>query len=327
MGHARDQTAWFAMIGFVARRLSVCAATVVVASFATFASLYLAPGDPISFLVGGRPSTPEMRAALTEQYHLDDPFLQRYWHWVSGVVYGDFGASITRRQSVADLLQASVGTTVLLVSLTFLVVVIVGVGLGGFGAVRRGRTEDGLLVLMNVSVATPTFVSAVFLISIFAVNLGWFPVFGAGQGLVDRIHHSVLPVAALAIAWWPVIGQAARASMREELRSEHVETARGRGLMPARVLRRHVLRNALVPISAACGLSFAGLLAGTAVVESAFQLNGIGGLLISSVSSQDFPVAQAVALLLVSVFAVTNLLLDLLYAALDPRVRHAWSTK
>ncbi|AXJ09894.1 ABC transporter permease [Arthrobacter sp. PM3] len=312
---------------FITRRLVICVATIVGASFLIFTSLYLAPGDPISFLMGGRPSSPETRSALAAQYHLNDPFFQRYFQWVAGAFQGDFGESIGRRRPVLELITASLPTTILLVVMTLILVVIVGVFFGGTAAFRRGPVDDGIRAAMTVSIATPVFVSSVFLIAVFAVGLGWFPVFGPGTDFVDRIHHLVLPAVALTVAWWPVVGETARASMREEHGREHVETARSRGLTPRHIVRRHVFRNAAIPISTVVGLSFAGLVAGTVIVESAFQLNGLGSLLISSVTGRDFPVAQAVALILVTVFAATNVLVDLLYAALDPRVRSSWSTK
>lgn len=315
------------MTAFLTRRVIVCLATIAVASFMIFAGLYLAPGDPISFLIGSRPATPEMREALAAQYHLNDPFLQRYAQWIADAFTLDFGNSIVRRRPVSDLIASSLPTTLLLVCMTILLVVIVGVLLGGLAAFKRGLLDDGILTAMTVSLSTPVFVSALLLISVFAVGLGWFPVFGPGTDLLDRLHHLVLPALALTIAWWPVVGETARASMREEYGREHVETARSRGLTTSRIVRRHVFRNAAIPISTVVGLSFAGLVAGTAIVESAFQLNGLGSLLITSVTGRDFPVAQAVALILVTVFAVTNVLVDLLYAALDPRVRTSWSNK
>ncbi|UOQ89186.1 ABC transporter permease [Agromyces endophyticus] len=311
---------------FLTRRLVICAATIAGASFLIFAGLYLAPGDPISFLIGGRPSTPEMREALADQYHLNDPFFQRYLQWLGDAFAGDFGESIVRRRPVTELIATSLPTTILLVLMTLLLVVLIGVLLGGIAAFRRGPIDDGILSAMTVSLATPVFVSAILLISVFAVGLGWFPVFGPGTDFLDRLHHLVLPAIALTIAWWPVIGETARASMREEHGREHVETARSRGLSPSHIVRKHVFRNSAIPISTVVGLSFAGLVAGTAIVESAFQLNGLGSLLITSVTGRDFPVAQAVALILVTVFAVTNVIVDLLYAALDPRVRTSWRT-
>lgn len=309
------------MARFVARRLAGLVATLVIASFLVFGSLYLAPGDPISFLIGGRPTTPQLREALRTQYHLDDPFLSRYASWLGDALHGDFGHSVLLRQDVSSLISARVTTTVLLVLVTFVLIVLAGVGLGALAALKKGWIDDLVVAVMSVSIATPAFVAAIALISLFSVQLGWFPVFGPGDGLPDRLYHLALPAVALAISWWALIGEATRAAMREELSREHVETARTRGLPPAVVIRRHVLRNAVIPIATASGLSFAGLIAGATIVESAFQLNGVGSLLISSVNSRDFPVVQAVALILVAIFAVVNLAVDMMYSALDPRVR------
>jgi peptide/nickel transport system permease protein len=306
---------------FAARRLSGFVVTLLVASFLVFGSLYVAPGDPISFLIGGRPTTPEMREALRSQYHLDDPFFARYFSWLGDAVQGDFGRSVLLRQDVSELISTRLTTTVLLVSLTFVIVVVMGVALGTLAAMRRGWIDDLIVTVMSVNIATPAFVAAVLLISVFSVQLGWFPAFGPGTGFLDRLYHLTLPAIALAIGWWALIGEATRAAMREELSREHVETARARGLPPGAVLRRHVFRNAAIPISTASGLSLAGLIAGATIVESAFQLNGIGSLLITSVNSRDFPVVQAVALILVASFALVNLAVDLMYSLLDPRVR------
>lgn len=312
------------MTRFILQRLGVCVLTLMAASVATFAALYLAPGDPVDFLLGSRPSTPEQRAALVEQYHLSQPVVERYFAWVSGLFRGDLGMSIQQGQPVGDLIKAAVPTTVILVSLTFVVVLVLGVGLGGLAALRSRWVDDGISTLMNISVATPAFVAAIGLTSLFAVQLGWFPVFGQGSGLGDRLYHLTLPAIALAVGWWPVVGSVARSSVHEELAREHVETATSRGLSRRHVLRRHVFRNAQVPIMTASGLAFAGLVTGTAIVETVFQLNGLGGLLITSVAQKDFAVAQVVALIVVAVFALTNLAVDVAAAVLDPRVRTSW---
>lgn len=309
------------MTRFIVQRLAICVVTVVVASLLTFGALYLAPGDPIDFLLGNRASTPEQRAALAELYRLDQPPLERYLAWVSGLVHGDLGTSVQRGQPVADLLKAALPTTIILVLLTFAMVLALGIGLGGLSALRSGWIDDGVSVLMTVSVATPAFVAAIGLIWVFAVQLGWFPVFGQGSGSADRVHHLVLPAIALAIGWWPIVGSVTRSSMREELAREHVGTAISRGIPRRQVIRRHVWRNSEVPVLTAAGLAFAGLVTGTAVVETLFQLNGLGGLLITSVTQKDFAVAQAIALIVVVVFALTNLLVDIAAALLDPRIR------
>jgi peptide/nickel transport system permease protein len=310
---------------FVLRRLGVFVATLFVASIAVFGSLYLAPGNPIDFLLGNRPSTPAQRAALTQQYHLDEPFIQRYLSWVHGLLTGNLGESIQQHVPVTDLLRAAAPTTLLLVLMTFLLTLLLGLVLGSTSVFGSRRLDDGVSAVMSVSIATPTFVAAVALISVFAVQLGWFPVFGQGSGLADRIYHLTLPAIALTIGWWPIVGMVVHTSMREEMGREHVETAVVRGVPRFHVLRRHVFRNSLVPIVTASGLSLAGLVAGTAIVETAFQLNGIGGLLITSVTEKDFAVVQAIAMILLTVFALTNLTVDVLAAVLDPRVRAKWS--
>lgn len=309
------------MTRFFFQRLAICVVTVMVGSLLTFGALYLAPGDPVDFLLGNRPSTPEQRAALTEMYHLNSPPLERYLAWISGLLHGDLGTSIQQGQPVADLIKAALPTTIILVLLTFGMVLALGVLLGGLAALRAGWVDDGVSVFMNVSVATPAFVAAIGLISVFAVQLGWFPVFGQGTGVGDRVHHLMLPAIALAIGWWPIVGSVTRSSMREELAREHVSTAVSRGIPRRQVIRRHVFRNAQVPVMTAAGLAFAGLVTGTAIVETVFQLNGLGGLLITSVAQKDFAVAQAIAMIVVAVFAVTNLLVDTAAAVLDPRIR------
>jgi peptide/nickel transport system permease protein len=167
----------------------------------------------------------------------------------------------------------------------------------------------------------PSFVAAIGLIWLFAVRLGWFPAIGSGTGLGGRIRHLALPAVALALAQLAYVARIARAASREELGREHVETARARGLAPSQIARRHVVRNAMIPILTVSGLTIAGLLATSVVVERAFNLDGLGSLLVDAVVRKDFAVVQAVSLLLVTAFVVVNTLVDLLYGVLDPRVR------
>ena len=164
-------------------------------------------------------------------------------------------------------------------------------------------------------------VLSVVLIALFAVELGWFPVFGAGQGLADRLYHLVLPAIALALSGQALVARVTRAAVKEEAVREHVETARGRGLPDRVVLRRHVLRNALIPITTVGGVTVAALLTGSVIVEKAFGLGGLGSLLITSIQAKDYAVVQIIALVFVGTFVVVNTLIDLLYVAIDPRVR------
>jgi peptide/nickel transport system permease protein len=308
------------MVMFLARRLGGLVLTLLVSSFVVFSAVYLAPGSPIGFLTGGRSLSPETIQSIEEQYHLNDPFLTRYWDWLTGVLHGDFGQSIIFRQDVGPLISARVETTLLLVLMSAVLIIVVGVSLGALAALRGGRTDTAVLLGGSVGIAVPSFVAAIVLISVFAVNLGWFPVFGAGSGFGDRLYHLVLPSIALALSSTAFVARVTRTTMRAELAREHVETARTRGIPERLVVRRHVFRNALIPITTVGGLTVASLIAGSVVVEQAFGLNGLGQFLIQSVNAKDFAVVQAISLILVVAFVVVNTAVDVTYTLIDPRV-------
>jgi peptide/nickel transport system permease protein len=306
--------------GFIARRLGAVAATLLVTSFLVFASLYVAPGDPVAFLIQGRSPSPEAVAAIKEQYGLDQPFLMQYLHWLGGVLHGDLGRSFQFREDVGSLISARLGTTLALVVMSSVLITIVGLGAGIIGSLHAGRTADrGVLVMTTVLAAVPSFVAAILLISLFSVRLGWFPTFGAGAGLIDRVYHLTLPSIALSLTFIALVGRVTRSAMLDELGREHVEVALSRGVPRRTVVRRHVLRNALGPITTISGLLVAGLLVSSAIVESAFGLSGLGSLLVQSVDKGDFPVVQAIVLIVVSAFVLVNLVVDLLQPLIDPR--------
>lgn len=310
------------MIRFAVRRLLGLIGTLLVASLLIFASLYAAPGSPLATLAGGRTLPPEAVARLTERYHLDDPFLTRYLRWLGDAVRGDFGESFVFKSEVSDLVSTRLATSLILVGLASVLTLVAGVGTGVLAGVR-GRLSDRLVLVGTViAQAVPGFVAAIFLTWIFAVELGWFPSIGAGEGegVVGRLHHLALPAIALSLAYGAYVARISRAATRDQMHREHVATARARGLPSGHITRRHVVRNALVPISTVACLSVAGLLAGTVVVERAFNLDGLGSLLVEGVVRKDFAVVQAVSLLLVTAFIVVNSAVDLFYALLDPRI-------
>lgn len=306
---------------FVAGRLVGLVVTLLVTSFLVFSSLYVAPGDPISFLLQGRSPSPAAVAAVKAQYGLDQPFILQYLHWLGGVLHGDFGRSLEFRQDVGSLILARLPTTLALVGMSAVIILVIGLGAGIIGALRAGRFADkSVLVLVTVLAAVPSFVAAILLISVFAVRLGWFPTYGSGVGLTDKIYHLTLPAIALSLTFVALLGRVTRSSMLDELGREHVEVAVSRGIPYPTVVRRHVLRNALGPISTISGLLVAGLLVSSAVVETAFGLDGIGSLLVQAVDKLDFPVVQALVLVVVAVFVIINTAIDLLYPLIDPRV-------
>lgn len=306
---------------FVARRAATLVVTALVASIAIYGALFISPGDPAALLVGGgKPPSPQLIEQIHRQYHLDDPFLQGYWRWLSGMLQGDAGQSLTYRDSVTHLVSDRVGNTLFLVAYAAVLVVVPGVALGTLGALR-GRLGDGLItVLTTALMAVPTFVMSVLLIWWLSVQWGWFPAYGAGEGFTGRLEHLTLPALALAASWLAYVAQVVRSAVRAELASEHVETARARGVPERFVLRKHVLRNAAGPVFSVSGVAVAGLIAMSSVVEQAFGVNGIGALLIQSAAKQDLAVVQALALITVVVFVVVNTLVDVVSAALDHRL-------
>ncbi len=309
------------MIWFVVRRLISMVVTLFITSFLVFASLYLAPGDPINFLLQGRSPTPEMVAAVSAQYGLDQPFLVQYWNWLTGVLQLDFGRSLQFRENVSSLIGARIPTTLGLISLSAVIICTVGLTAGIIGSLRAGKVADkAVLIGVTVFAAIPSFVASILLISVFSVRLGWFPTFGAGQGLSDQLYHLFLPAVALSLTFIALVARVTRSSMLDELGREHVEVALSRGVARRTVVRRHVLRNAWGPILTITGLLVAGLLVSSAVVESAFGLNGMGSLLVQSVDKQDFAIVQAICLIVVFAFVVINTIVDIAYPWIDPRV-------
>jgi peptide/nickel transport system permease protein len=221
---------------------------------------------------------------------------------------------------VETIIAARATATIFLMVYAAIIILVVGIGLGLIGGgVRQARPAVAGLTAFGVAV--PTFVAAMVLVAIFALKLDWFPTIGAGTGFTDRLRHLTLPAVALSIGASAYVAQITSAAIREEGGREHVETARGRGLPPFRVFRRHVVRNAAIPVVTVAALTIAGLIAGAVVVEVAFGIGGLGSLLVESVSGKDLPVVEAVSLLLIVVFVVATAFIDALQWLLDPRLR------
>src|SRR5215469_9543077 len=305
---------------FFACRLAMLAASLLVASFVIFAALYLAPGNAVAALSGGRPLPPGSVRVLEQRYHLNAPFFPQYWDWLGNAVHGNLGISITLRENVSTLIASRVWTTAGLVLYASVIIVVLGVGLGIVSGLRPGRLDTSALVVTAVSAAIPAFVAAMALILLFAVRLRWFPALGNGAGFVSNVRHLTLPAVALAVASLAIVARVTRTAVRTESDREHVQTAVSRGIPARYVIWRHIVRNAAIPITTITGVTIASLIAVAAVVEVAFSLNGLGAYLVQAAQSKDIAVVQGISLVLVTAFVVVNLLVDMLYAALDPRV-------
>ncbi|MGW7274482.1 ABC transporter permease [Streptomyces sp. NPDC054864] len=307
------------MIRFVTRRLAELLATLLIASFLIFASVQIAPGRPETFLLGGRAASPEALAALRERYHFDDPFFAQYGHWLTGSLHGDLGISIQYRSDVTSLIGARLPVTLELLALSTVLVIVVGVTLGTLGAVRRGPVDTAVNVATSTAVATPSFVAAIALLSVFSVRLGWFPALGAGDGALDTLWHLTLPAIALSLPFIGVISSVTRASVIAQAAMDHTTVARARGVPEHVIIRRHLLRGSLGVILTQSGLAVANLVIATVLVEYAFGLGGLGDLLAKSVTIKDFPVVQGISLLIIALFISVNALIDLLHPLVDPR--------
>ena len=305
---------------FFARRLAMLIASLLVASFVIFAAVYLAPGNPIAALSGGRSLPPGSIRVLEQRYHLNDPFFVQYGYWLKDALHGNLGISIVLRENVSTLIGSRIWTTAGLVLYASLLILLFGIGMGVLAGLRPGLLDTSALVVTAISAAIPAFVAAIVLILLFAVKLGWFPVLGNGTGLVSNVRHFTLPAVALAVSSLAIVARVTRAAVREEGEREHVATAVSRGIPARQLIRRHILRNAAIPITTISGITIASLIAVAAVVEVAFSLNGLGAYLVASAQDKDLAVVQGISLLLVTAFVVVNLAVDVLYAALDPRV-------
>jgi peptide/nickel transport system permease protein len=233
---------------------------------------------------------------------------------------GNLGISITLRENVSDLIASRISTTAGLVLYASILIISIGVGLGIVSGLRPGLLDTSVLVMTAISASLPAFVAAIVLILVFAVQLQWFPSLGNGVGFFDQVKHLTLPAVALAISSLAIVARVTRAAIREESRREHVQTAVSRGIPTAQLIRRHVLRNAAIPITTISGITIASLIAVAAVVEVVFGLAGLGAYLVHSAQSKDLAVVQGISLLLVTAFVAVNVLVDVLYAVLDPRV-------
>ena len=308
-------------LSYLVRRLLGLVLVVVVISFVAFSLLYLSPGSPEQLLLGARPATPETIRAIRNEYHLNDSFLEQYATWASDALRFDFGRSIRTNEPVATAIKDRFVLTLQLGFFAFLITMLLGVPLGILAAVRKQSVLDRSVVGISVvGISVPAFATGILLLYVFAVELGWFPVFGQGEGVVGRIHHLALPAFALALTGMALILKLTRTAMITALEMDYVTFARARGIPERRVLISYALRNALIPIVTAGGVLLAYMLAGTVLVEVTFALPGMGSLLVDSVRTLDLPMVQALAILIAIVVVVVNLAVDVIYVLIDPRV-------
>ena len=288
------------------------------ATFLIFALVYAVPGDPIDALVGDRPLEPAVRAELRKRYHLDDPLLVRYGKYVSGLAQGDFGTNF-RGRPVSEIMKQRFPVTVRLALLAFAFEALLGLAAGVVAGLRRRSFIDSLvLVSTTVIVAVPVFVLGYGAQKLLAVELGWFPVVGIREGW----RSYFLPAIVLGSLSLCYVARLARASLIEAMRADYVRTARAKGMPERRVVGVHALRNSLIPVVTFLGVDLGSLLSGAIVTEGIFNLPGIGQATFSAIQTQEYATVVGIVTALVLIFILANLLVDVLYAVLDPRIRY-----
>jgi peptide/nickel transport system permease protein len=307
---------------FIARRVAGSALLLLLISFIVFGLLHITPGSPERLLLGHRPPSPAVVAEIRRTYHLDDSFFAQYWYWLSDAVQLQFGRSIATSQTVSSVISSRVGVSVFLGLYAFIGTMVIGVLVGMLSALKGDSLIGrGVNAIAYVGMCTPHFAVAVLLLYVFAVALGWFPAFGPGDGFVDRLYHLTLPAAAIVAGNAAYVVMFTRTAMVTSLGQDYVAFARARGLQRRRVLFAHALRNALIPVITVGGSILGFLLIGTVIVESTFGLPGLGNLLLSSLRNKDLPVVQGLAVLIAATIIAGNLLTDILYMLVDPRIR------
>ncbi|MGC9369925.1 MAG: ABC transporter permease [Paracoccaceae bacterium] len=312
------------MLAYVLKRTGAAIATLVAASIVIFIFIHLIPGDPIYVMLGDE-ATPEQVEALRTRLGLDRPLYLQYFYWAGNVLQGDLGTSIFFQEPVTVIIRDGAETSLLLASVTMVWIVALGVPVGVLAAIRQGTWVDqGLSGIAMLLASIPTFWVGLYLILIFAAHLGWLPSSGYPSvfedGGLSNLRYLLLPSLTLAAPNAALILRLTRASMLDVAKEDYVRTARSKGIRPYRVVVRHILRNALLAVVSAFGFTFAALISEAVVTETVFALPGIGRMVVQSILRRDYPVIQGVILVIVCLYLVINLLVDISYRYLDPRV-------
>ena len=292
-------------------------------SVVVFSIVHLLPGDPVLAILSGANATPEQERELRAQLRLDDPLPVQYARFITRAIGGDFGRSIFTRRPVSEEIAEQLPSTLELAATAIGIAIVVGLTLGLLAAVWHNTWVDRAAMLVALGgVSMPSFWLGLLLIFVFSLQLGWLP--ATGQGGVSRL---LLPAATIGLNYSAVIARLVRSSLLEVLGNGYISTARAKGLSEWGVTLKHALGNALIPVTTIIGVQLGNLLAGTIIVETVFSRRGMGRLAVTAVLDKDYPLIQGVVLVSALGYVLTNLLVDLSYAALDPRIRHREAVK
>ncbi|GAA0310985.1 ABC transporter permease [Rhodovulum strictum] len=312
------------MLRFALSRLLSLGLSLLAASVVIFAAIEVIPGDPAAYMLGMN-ATPEAVAALRDELGLGGAALTRYLDWVSGMLRGDFGLSYTYRVPVADLVAQRLWVSVPLAGYALALSTLIALPVGLWAAARRGGPVDiGVMGATQLGIAVPNFWFAMLLVLVFAVKLRWFSAGGFPgweAGVWPGFKALTLPAVALALPQAAILARVMRSALIETLGQDYIRSARAKGLSRGQAIRRHALRNALIPVLTILGLQFSFLLAGAIIIENVFFLPGLGRLIFQAITQRDLIVVESVVMLLVFAVILVTFLVDLAYAAVDPRLR------
>jgi peptide/nickel transport system permease protein len=312
------------MLAFIVHRLLSTVVVMAIVAVCIFLLLHLSPGDPAAIIVGDN-ATQLQIDAVRKELGLDDPLAVQFARWLAGIFKGNLGVSIFSHEPVSKLIGQRIEPTVSLALTTLLFAVVIAVSFGVLAAWKVGTWIDRLVMVLSVlSFSVPVFVVGYLLIYVFSIKLGWLPVQGYApirEGIDAWIRHLILPSLALGLAYVALIARITRTAMLDALAEDYIRTARAKGVAMGPVLMKHALKNAGVPILTVIGIGIALLIGGVVITETVFNLPGVGRLVVDAISQRDYPIIQGVTLIFSGVYVIVNLLVDLSYTLLDPRIR------
>jgi peptide/nickel transport system permease protein len=312
-----------ALLDYIVGRLLQMIPVIIGVSLIAFVSIHFVPGDPVEIMMHGR-ATAETLAAAHAKLGLDQPVLVQYWHFVVNAAQGDLGTSIIQNANVSKIVGERMLPTIYLLVTSALLAVVIAVPLSILAARRADQAVDHVIRLAGiVGFAMPPFWIGILLMLLFGITLDWFPISGYGRDFIDRLHHLFLPSLTIAIFLAPILVQSLRTAMLDVMTAEYIEVARAKGLGPWRILVKHALRNALIPVTTILAVNIGWLLSGAVVVEYLFSFPGLGSLLVRAVGYRDYPVIQGLSLVFAVLVLAVNLLADLSYMLIDRRVLKA----
>ena len=307
---------------FIVKRILQLIPILLATSILIFCMIRITPSDPVASMTKGKRISEETRQSLEEKYHLDKSLPEQYIIWITNALRGDLGDSFEYKQSVNSLIAGRLPTTLQLVIMSAILALLIAVPVGIISAVKMNQATDRILsVLTLIFVASPVFLTAILLMLVFALNLHLFPTFGSGKSIVENIYYLFLPALALGLNMVALISRITRSNMIEQLNSNYTTTAIAKGIPYHRVVLKHCLKNAIIPVITVASIQIGSMIVGAVLVENVFALGGVGDILIGAIKSSDYPVVQGITLMMVALFLVINLLVDIVYALIDPRIR------